>query len=245
MSVERGQLRRLVYVNREELSQLASSLGVALPWKLDKISALGVSLSLKEKENLLRTTEKIVENLREQGRLQEARPHDMDSMTDPKFVYETMKVRKVVFSGDSLMRTPLKALVVWVSDPLVEPSDEAWKFFGTFTYLTEVWLDSGEFHTVWSGCSALAAIVRATRGEEKLVYPLPGPELLGRQSGGRHPLERLQELGGVVSPGERVISALYRMRYMTNEQVWAPDGSKEVRVNDLLGYPYVITDAVG
>jgi hypothetical protein len=54
----------------------------------------------------------------------------------------------------------------------------------------------------------------------------------------RSVMEKLASLGGIPSE-QRIIDALYFVRYMTNEQ-WHHDGGSGRRVHDILGYPLSI-----
>ena len=54
-----------------------------------------------------------------------------------------------------------------------------------------------------------------------------------------HPIDKLAKLGGVVTD-ERWLESLYFVRYITDEQVYAPKGVP-VRVNDIVGYPIYIS----
>ena len=143
-----------------------------------------------------------------------------------------MIARKLIIPEPQLIATPgIKHLAVWVSDPdpaVYAQQDLEWKPKGTFLYLTEVWLDSGG--SIYSGCSALQAIVNATQGK-----PLNTPnvrEPLGRGNCD-HPVEKLRSVGAIVGD-ERHISALYIKRCITNEQCYTYNGERR-RVNDLYG----------
>ncbi|GGO47912.1 hypothetical protein GCM10012287_21670 [Streptomyces daqingensis] len=65
----------------------------------------------------------------------------------------------------------------------------------------------------------------------------PGEEL-GRGSSA-HPVEKLRQVGGVAG-APRIVNAIYKIAYMTNEQTATLQG-REVRVNDILAYPLVVS----
>ncbi|WP_146055595.1 hypothetical protein [Streptomyces malaysiensis] len=138
-----------------------------------------------------------------------------------------------------------KTLRVWVVDPVetnTQPEHE-WDFIGSFVFLVEE-LEDADFPTsVVSGVSALRALVDVVAGHD----PRAGGGLVGLTSRetedlGRdspdHPIEKLKRAGGI--PGTpRMVDVIYKIAYMTDEQVATLKG-QEVRVNDILAYPLVI-----
>ncbi|QAY67534.1 hypothetical protein [Paenibacillus protaetiae] len=155
------------------------------------------------------------------------------------FVLETFTARKVIFNKELLENIPqLQQLVIWISDPEdSDLSDEPWNFHGTFLYLTELWMDDGRYHTVWSGCSALQAIVNKIEGRSLLNTITNTVEPLGRRNF-THPVTKLSKLGAIALE-KRKVTSLYQKRYITNEQCFTKN-KKKFRVNDLLGYPIYI-----
>jgi hypothetical protein len=106
---------------------------------------------------------------------------------------------------------------------------------GSFLYLPTIHYDRGITANVVSGCSALQFIVNAA--ENKPLYDRNELEPFGRGNG-RHPIEKLSQLGAFVSDKRR-LESLYYVRYITDEQVFSPNGSR-IRVNDVVGYPIYI-----
>jgi hypothetical protein len=132
-------------------------------------------------------------------------------------------------------------IAVWISDP--DPaaySNKPYDWKGTFLYLMECHWDYQGFQTVFSGVSALQALVNQITGKNFLDYINEEFEPYGR---GRdlHPIDKLKDCGGIVSEPRR-IKSLYRKRYLTDEQVYQYEGERR-RVNDLLAYPlYILSD---
>lgn len=169
----------------------------------------------------------------------------------PEFVEETFVATRVdlpVTGTGPIAR--LRQITLWLSDPSdddITPKRlaKSWKWDGNWngTYLILI-------ETVWeriagdisdhglSGCSALQAVanIASNRG----IFTPNFEEPLGR-SEAEHPIDKLVKFGGV-KYGKRTIKALYRTRYMSDEQISVYRG-KPRRFNDLLGYPLYIIDA--
>ncbi len=215
------------------------------------LSSTGPSLNLERKvaERAPSVHEKIVglrQMLTESGNLGTKRPPrllERGRALETPFILETTIARKVILPRSLLSGLPsLNELAVWVADP--DPTDfttvnESWDCSeGTFLLLTELHLDDVKFHTTYSGCSALQAVVNVATGKPFLSTAEYEP--LGRWNKA-HPVEKLVDLGAHAGDSRR-IETLYRVRYMTDEQCYVVDGG-ERRVYDLLGYPVYIADA--
>jgi hypothetical protein len=201
----------------------------------------------------------VVKYLRRNGLLRERRPKTMRELdrvdsppgaayTDPDrrtpFVFETMQARKVIFPGTTIEDIQgLRQLAVWVSDPIrddVLNGQSELGFPGMFVYLTEAHWDDGELQTVWSGCSALQAVGNFANRTGKVVSldHIEPSDVFGRGSN-QHPVLSLKRCGGIPAGDVRTITALYRIRYVTNEQAYTYQNTR-YRVCDLLGYPIFI-----
>lgn len=179
--------------------------------------------------------------LSKKGLLATERPRAVFSAhtAHPRFFTETTIASKLILAKSALQGIDgVKSFALWVSDP--NPADLAhdWNFTGTFLLLTELHLDDHRFETTHSGCSALQAVVNGLQGNPLLVGARGEP--LGR-GGVQHPIEKLQRVTAVVNE-PRKIRALYRVRYMTNEQCYIYKNER-YRVNDLLAYPIFIAAA--
>ncbi len=217
------------------------------------LSLTGPSVEMGEETSTrpLTTHEKIqklTEFLRKANLLDERRPKQMSKgmYGDPgerPYVLETTTARKVIIPKQHLENIDgLRELAVWISDPSEDDfTDEEWEWHGTFLYLTEGHWDNKRYHSVWSGCSALQAIVNVANGAP-LILPEPvGDEPYGRWCN-EHPITKLGRLNSIVMD-TRKITTLYRKRYMTDEQCYVVNGQKR-RVNDLLAYPLFIAAAM-
>jgi hypothetical protein len=249
-------LRNYIYIDEQRLDSFAQQIRtqkrerVKLGKKLNlSITGLGVELSEEDTWRELSAHEKIeslIEFLERENVLDTSRPLRAEGEeflgvpSGRSFVLETMAARKVIIPEPHLSSFPgIKHLAVWVSDPdptLFSREDDPWKNKGTFVFLTEAYLDDKRGY-IYSGCSALQAIVNAVEGKP-MNSPVRG-EPLGRGSCA-HPIEKLQSIGALVGD-LRNIRSLYVKRCLTNEQCYTLNGEPR-RVNDLLGYPIFIED---
>lgn len=247
-------LRDYLYIDEGKLDLLAQQIRTTKKQTAKRgkkislsITGLGVELSEEDTWRELSTHEKIdalLAHLTISDLLDTTRPQELDPREDTgipcgrPFVLETALARRVIISNARLTAAPgIKHLAVWVSDP--DPSvytqeDYVWR--GTFLYLTELWVD--DTPPFWSGCSALQAIVNATKGES--LNTRNAAEPFGRRKCD-HPISKLLSIGAVAGDLRRITS-LYAKRSMTNEQCYTWEGEKR-RVNDLLGYPIFISTA--
>jgi hypothetical protein len=249
MQIQAG-LRRYLFVDQGELERYLEQFPIE-PKKSRKrrwtvsLSIVGPKVEGSEEEaaemrNQHEKVQLLLHHLDLSGRVAFNRPPSMrDDENRQPFVLETMTAQKMIIPSDCVQRiTGLKHLAVWVSDPTpTDPPQDPWDFRGTFLYLTEAHWENGSFQTVWSGCSALQAVVNTLSGQP--FFTLGRGEKFGRHSTD-HPIEKLKRLGGVVTDTRRIIS-LYFKRYLTNEQCYRLDG-RDRRVNDLLGYPIFIAE---
>jgi hypothetical protein len=263
-----GVIKDYRVINREMVDSLARQLG--LPVGIEEVvetEATGTVKMLGARRKKQRITKgmepgdprlvnMLIESLRDSGNITSCRPES--------YAEWQRRIRAEGESGNPLIHefwleaTPVTlptggkfeelggpdALRVWVVDPLESSTQPAgpWDFVGSFVFLVEA-MTRSEFplHLV-SGVSALRALVDVTAGHD----PNVGPGLLGlapREELGRgsvaHPVEKLRRVGGI--PGSpRLVDAVYKIAYMTNEQS-ATLGGKEVRVNDILAYPLMVT----
>ncbi len=179
----------------------------------------------------------LIGDLDSRNLLQRHRPTSMGDSAKP-FCLEVMDARKVILPAESIEAIPgLREFAVWVSDPLqdeVQNTDS--NTHGTYLFLTESFWDLGVFHTVFSGCSALRAIVNTVKGKPFID--------IGSDWIVTHPVDKLRELGGVALDS-RKIESLYRTRYMTDEMFVGGGRGTSGRCNDLLGYPVFIAEPLG
>ena len=168
--------------------------------------------------------------------------NEQDNHQSCRFVLEAMTAQKIIIPSDEYKGVEgLSQIAIWISDP--EPqlySHKPYDWRGTFLYLTECHWDNHGFSTVFSGVSALQAVINQITGKNFLDYVNEEFEPYGR---GRdlHPIDKLKDIGGIATE-TRKIKSLYRKRYLTNEQAYQYEGERR-RVNDLLGYPlYIISD---
>jgi hypothetical protein len=152
------------------------------------------------------------------------------------FLEETLATPITIPKSQLPPELGLAAIKIWISDP--NPTDfngPEWSFSGSFLYLTELIFDNIVYQSVYSGCSALRFIANAATGAPFLERS--GSDDLGRDNAD-HPIDKLRPFGAVKGDPRR-IEALYRIRYMTDEQVYTYQ-DQEHRVHDILGYPIFI-----
>lgn len=228
-------------------------------------STLGVSLvgpklesnrsRTRREANVHERIELLIDFLKRGDDLRQGRPENTEDVGLPntaRYVLEHTDAVKLIVPAPSLKAVSgLDSFALWISNPdfAIRPADR-WDFVGSFLYLVEAHWDDSPFHTTFSGCSALQAIVNAASGLDLLAIPKfpAGPdgyaipefwEPLGRGSKD-HPIEKLQRIGATVSDTRR-ITTLYRLRY--DEQCLNVDG-EERHFNDILGYPIFISSAL-
>ena len=244
-----SQLVDYLYINHAKLDDLVSQLALDVAEEKKRSMKASISFSgpklelLREiSKRVLKPFEKIdrlIDYLNRAGRLNTQRPTEMGITAS--YVLETTLARKVIIPPDMLAPIPsLKEMALWISDPLEDTLlDIPHEYHGTFLYLTEAHWEEGGMSTVWSGCSALQAIVNITQGN-----PLFQPSIRAGEPFGRwnplHPIEKLKSIGGYKMEMRR-IRTLYKVRYLTNEQTFLYNKKKK-RVNDLLGYPIFIAE---
>lgn len=158
-----------------------------------------------------------------------------------KLVLEPFRAKKVIIpTGEKFPFPDIPFVIVWISDPdpgLYSDDEFIWK--GTFLYLIQAVYDNNKYSFVMSGVSALQALANLVTGENFFEISKGQGEPLGRWNY-QHPVEKLAELGGIISE-ERSLISLYKKRYMTDEQCYEYKGQKR-RVNDLLAYPLWIKE---
>jgi hypothetical protein len=237
-----------IYVDEKRVDSYIDQMG-GIPPKTKKVSAtttisLSPSIQLKNEADASghSLTEK-VEFLRRTlvigGKSELQRPISLQAHGEVRrpFVHESCLARKVTFSGE-IVREHLGAdnFSVWISDPDPKTlNGPGWTFRGSFLYLTETKFDEGGPTSLWSGRSSLQVLANAAQGRP-LLEASPG-EPMGRGSV-EHPIEKLRAIGGVVGD-QRSIETIYKVRFMTDEQVFNIEGD-EHRVHDILGYPIYI-----
>lgn len=209
------------------------------------LSLKGPSLELfkEEADRPPSNTEKLeflFSHIFERGMMRIGRPSSFRGWSDeerPPFVFEKTKAESVIFPKSVLPpELGIDRLRVWVSDPMPEDLDgPEWSFRGSFLYLTELRFDDAVPGWFYSGCSALQFIANALSGKDLLTRSPTEP--LGRGNSS-HPLEKLMTLGAIKG-NVRQVETLYRIRYMTDEQIYSLAG-REHRVHDILGCPLYI-----
>ena len=242
-----------IYVNDELIDEYSSQLGFKEERTLVKVTKKA-SLSLSgpklesnreynyDDPNRHKKISRFVETLLAEDLVFLQRPNEMtlsylSDNPQRAFGLEVIRATKVTFLKNHLAQLScVREFAVWIADP--DPSDlttEKWKYRGTFLILPQLHFDVQTFHSVHSGCSALQAVVNGYQGKP-LILGANG-EPLG-QGSYDHPVEKLRQLGAVVSPPQE-IRVLYRIRYMSNEQCYMLNGVK-YRANDLMAYPLFI-----
>lgn len=193
-----------------------------IPGSANPADKIDILVNLLSKNNLLRLNRPI---------------EGIDWGAKKVFVYEETKASQIIIpQNDILKRLGISAVKIWISDP--NPKDlngPEWSFRGSFLYLTELIFDNNDITHMYSGCSALRFIVNAVSGEN--FRERSGVEIFGRDSS-LHPLEKLESIGAVRG-SSHTIQTLYKIRYMTDEQVFEFE-NQEHRTHDILGYPLFI-----
>jgi hypothetical protein len=247
----RTSLKDFVFIDGPRLERLIAQVPSMLSIFEDAKAEFGISLiaakaSVKDvgdtgPRSSMRKIRKLERYLTDEGLLNTARPtrmpHGLYDANQMWWVKETFRARRVMVPTPDLDKSlGLKHLDVWISDPVqCESSTDEWDWTGSFLYLPTVHFDTQSTYGVISGCSALQFVMNAAKGRN--LYECDFQEPLGRRNCS-HPVEKLANLGAIVSDS-RQLQSLYYVRYITNEQVYAPSGVEQ-RVNDIVGYPIYI-----
>ena len=231
-------IRYLEQFREEEVKEPKRSVSISM-------SLTGPRLDAKQEQqvrerNLHEQVTSLIKLLRRHNLVQTDRPQRMRMDVNSPFCIETMIAQKVILPAEELKQIPgLREFAVWVAKPKEQydygkPRYEAQ---GTFLFLTEAFWDTSEFQSVYSGCSALKAIVNVAKGKELIERGNDWDWII------ENPVDKLREFGGVPS-NEREITSLYRMRYMTDEVFIGGGRDVGLRRHDLLGYPIFIAESL-
>lgn len=248
VSYPQGRPRDFAQLDMERIESLVAQLGGdhLAPQKVTRkiaLSLAGPSVEFGSEsgpnDSPPLKVERLIRLLQKAGLLSHHRPIVTSTgPDDPQFILEKMVATPVIMPVSGFpTNSGVRSFRIWVSDP--DPLDHdgpEWSFRGSFVILTELIFDDRAYTSVYSGCSALRFIVNAASNRPFLDRR--GNDEFGRESN-RHPIQKLQSVGGSVGD-PRIIEALYRVRYMTDEQVYIY-GDSEHRVHDVLGYPLFIS----
>lgn len=243
------RLVEYIFVDRRRLLSYLIQLGASPTY--DKLPSWNIGLSLAGPTVTGRQTlairalsdhemiTKLTQYLLRTGQLKEGRPvHHLDIQHGP-FWIERMTAYKVIFPvvPPQVVRG-LQELAIWVSNPAAENLNGSLYSEGTFLYLIEsYWKNDEQIQTTFSGFSAFAEMIDALATTCKV--PKVKRDLFDHLHSHRHPLEVMEMLGASVQPA-RDIESLYRLRYLSDEQVFSDTAGRH-RSNDAYGYPIFIT----
>jgi hypothetical protein len=246
--------QRLRVVNRALVRQLAQQYGLVGSTGETELS-LGVpGLGAKHKRVARqyesddpRLLDLVVEELRNSELLKIHRPESYQDFilnADPSYVFEEVVATPVTLPTSSLLDGLAEPrLNVWVLEPGEAGSAHEWEFTGTFVFLVEE-LDYAEgLPSFMSGVSALRFTVSiATNGTSTSLGELrqDWDESLGRGDV-EHPIQKLERLGGIAHR-PRPITTVYRIVYMSDEQVYLDGDGQRRRCHDAMAYPLFIAD---
>jgi hypothetical protein len=244
------KLQNLVQVDDAQLDKILAQIPRSLSIMENLKATLGVSFLGAKAEiqatpplsvSTARKVRRLEAHLEKNGLINRSRPRrtprDILNGSQYWWVKETFIARRLVLPTPALLeKFGVAALVVWISDPkrAPKPKDD-WDWTGSFLYLPTVHFEDGKTTAFLSGCSALQFVVNAAQDRPLLAPDWDEP--FGRTTN-EHPIQKLSKLGAFVTE-ERKLESLYYVRYITDEQLYSPNGS-EVRVNDIVGYPIYI-----
>jgi hypothetical protein len=241
-------LYEYVFIDRPRLQSYTEQLGPSttqdkLPsWKVGlTITGPSVGGSQSTVQRPMSDHEMIVkftEYLNRTKQIKEGRPKHHHDIGHGPFWIQRMEAQKAIFPvSKSEEIGGLRELAIWVSEPLNEELDGSWYSEGTFLYLIEsYWKDDNPVRTTMSGYSALAELskeISVACNNNTIEHTN-----IDRIYRNEHPLETLQALGASIQH-PRTIESLYRLRYLTDEQMFV-DSNGEHRSNDAFGYPIYI-----
>jgi hypothetical protein len=164
-----------------------------------------------------------------------------DHLDETTIVHETIKATRIIFPRLSGMADLLPDIAVWVAPPTEPPNlekEDDTEPSGTFLYLIETHShpERAEFLGQISGLSSLEMILRDLA--RKHLIPSEVAETHESRDNCSLPITVLKQAGGLVQ-NPRLISTLYRPRYLSDDQYVQVSGSI-LRCYDLYAYPIFI-----
>jgi len=150
------------------------------------------------------------------------------------FVLEKrIKARRLLLQKTGAVIKGLLSIVIWVSMPRnIKPGkrDDIYnETEGSVLYLIESFWEDDRYSSMITGCSALQWVIKNAIGDD--------PSRFDKEFG--TPLDAFKSLGAI-DQGDRTISTLYRIRYLTDESSFKHHG-KQFRCLDVVGYPVYIS----
>jgi len=194
----------------------------------DKIRDINVPQKITELRKLLEKSESLLLE----------RPHYPKSFDENVFILENhIKARRLLLQKTGTTIKGLVSIVIWVSMPRrLKPEKDAIYFSKTeesILYLVEnIWEDDC-YSRMMSGCSALQWVIKNAIGSDPSGFDLFDSQEYDT------PLDAFKSLGAI-DQGERTISTLYRIRYLTDEGFLRHRGNT-FRCFDVVGYPVYIS----
>lgn len=243
----------ILFLDRGRLQNYAMQLDGKIPFLRRIGLKIGLSVAgieLGPERPMTHGEKSDVENCRDlmkaisaSGQLARRRPVDRSYIHTParQFVVERDIVAQkfiIPLSGAGL--SGLTQAVVWVSQPDGKMLTGQGYGEGTYLYLIEDHSRDDNYSCMYSGCSALQLVIRELRETEQLSIPEDEPVSGYNRTDLRTPEETLRQLGATALATRR-ITALYRIRYFSDEQFFAREATQH-RSFDLVGYPIVILE---
>lgn len=193
----------------------------------EKIRDINVHQKINELKKLLEQSESLLFE----------RPFHEEILDNNVFVLEKhIKARKLLLQRTGTIIKGLLSIVIWVSTPRkLKPEKDA-IFSATeesILYLIENFWEDDRYSRMMSGCSALQWVIKNAIGSDPSGFDLCDSEEYDT------PLDAFKSLGAI-DQGERTISTLYRIRYLTNEGFFRHRGNT-FRCLDVVGYPVYIS----
>lgn len=148
-----------------------------------------------------------------------------------------IKARRLLLQKTGAVIKGLLSIVIWVSMPRnIKPGkrDDIYnETEGSVLYLIESFWEDDRYSSMITGCSALQWVIKNAIGDDPSHFDLSNSKEFDT------PFDAFESLGAI-DQGERTISTLYRIRYLTDESFFKHHG-KKFRCFDVIGYPVYIS----
>jgi hypothetical protein len=230
------QKRLSVYLQfLEQDESLFKKLGISIGINLGLINLKTINPESLDEINTIRKLKLLHKKLDKSGALYDVRAtsyEDIYGSNKHFFLEKNIKARKFFVPVEIKEAKDIDHLIVWVCEPDEITPYENFEEKGSYLFLIESFWEDDNYHAMISGCSAFQWVVKNAFDKSDDVWHKHD------RSDDRDPIKCLVDLGAI-DQGEKVISTLYRRRYMSNEQMYKLKGI-QYRGFDVVGYPVAI-----
>lgn len=219
----------------EQDESLFKRLGISLGINLGLISLKTINPESLDEMNSIRKLKLLHKKLDKSGALYNVRASSYEDIYGSNkhfFLEKNIKARKFFVPVEIKEAKDIDHLIVWVCEPDEITPYKNFEEKGSYLFLIESFWEDDNYHAMISGCSAFQWVVKNAFEKPDNIW------CKFNRSDYRDPIKCLVDLGAI-DQGEKIISTLYRRRYMSNEQMYKLKGI-QYRGFDVVGYPVAI-----